>query len=140
VPHGGESILRRQINGRVPLSDGERKTLAKIGQKLREQALQEVATIVKPGTILAWHRVLIAKKFDGSQQRKAPGRPRVDAELEALVMRIAEENCTWGCDCMAGALTHLGYSISDQTVGNIRPAQLRGVQARCSVAHGSAGS
>jgi putative transposase len=79
-------ILRRQINGRVPLSE--------IGQKLREQALQEVATIVKPGTILAWHRVLIAKKFDGSQQHKAPGRPRVDEELEALVMRIAEENCT----------------------------------------------
>ena len=46
-------ILRHQINGRVRLSDGERKTLAEIGQKLGKQALEEVATIVKPDTILA---------------------------------------------------------------------------------------
>src|SRR5437764_15488865 len=49
-------ILRHQIKGRVHLSDGERKTLAVIGQKLGKQALKEVATIVKPDTILGWHR------------------------------------------------------------------------------------
>jgi len=63
-------ILRSQIKGRVQLSDGERKTLAEIGQKLGKQALQEVAKIVKPDTILAWHRKFVAQKFDGSQQRK----------------------------------------------------------------------
>jgi putative transposase len=99
-----------------------------------------VSTIVKPGTILAWYRVLIAEKFDGSRQRKAPDRPRVDEQQEVLVMWIAEENCTQGYDRMAGALTCLGYSISDRTVGNIRPAQLRGAQARCSVMNGAAGS
>ena len=46
-------ILRNQIKGRVRLSDGERKTLAAMGQKLGKQALAEVATIVKPDTILA---------------------------------------------------------------------------------------
>ena len=46
-------MLRSQIKGRVQLSDGERKTLAEIGQKLGKQALREVATIVKPDTILA---------------------------------------------------------------------------------------
>jgi len=56
------------------LSDGERKTLADIGQKLGKQALEEIATIVKPDTILAWHRKLSAQKLDGSHQRKAPGR------------------------------------------------------------------
>ena len=66
------------------MSDGERKTLAEIGQKLGKQALEEVATIVKPDTILGWHRKLVAQKFDGSQQRKAPGRPTIDQELEAL--------------------------------------------------------
>ena len=61
-------ILRNQITGRVRLTDGERKTLAEIGQKLGKQALKEVAMIVKPDTILGWHRTLIAQKFDGSQQ------------------------------------------------------------------------
>src|SRR5213595_1551900 len=91
-------ILRNQIKGRVQLSDGERKTLAEIGQKLGKQALQEVVTIVKPDTILAWHRKLVAQKFDVSKQRKAPGRPTIDQELEALVIRMARENRSWGYD------------------------------------------
>jgi len=112
-------ILRQQITGRVRLSDGERMTLAEIGQKLGKKALEEVASIVKPETILAWHRKLIAQKFDGSQQRQAPGRSPVDAELEALVVRMAQENRSWGYDRIVGALANLGYTISDQTVGNI---------------------
>jgi putative transposase len=112
-------MLRNQLTGRVHLSDGERKTLAEIGQKLGKKALEEVAHIVKPDTILAWHRKLIAQKFDGSKQRKAPGRPTIDQELEALVVRMAQENCSWGYDRIVGALANLEYIISDQTVGNI---------------------
>jgi hypothetical protein len=70
-------ILRNQITGRIRLRDGERKTLAEIGQKLSKQALEAVATIVKPDTILGWHRTLVAQKFNGSQQRQAPGVPRL---------------------------------------------------------------
>ena len=112
-------ILRQQITGRVRLSDGERKTLAEIGQKLGRQVLAEVATIVKPDTILAWHRTLVAQKCDGSQQRQSPGRPTIDPELEALVVRMARENRSWGYDRIVGALANLGYTLSDQTVGNI---------------------
>src|SRR5207237_3769904 len=112
-------ILRNQITGRVRLTDGERKTLAEIGQKLGKQALQDVAKIVKPDTILGWHRQLVAQKCDGSQQRQAPGRPTIDPELEALVVRLAQENRSWGYDRIVGALANLGYTISDQTVGNI---------------------
>ena len=54
-------ILRHQIKGRMPLSDSERKTLAVIGQKLAKQALKDVATIVKPGTMLGWHRKLVPR-------------------------------------------------------------------------------
>ena len=82
-------ILRSQIKGRLRLSDGERKALGEIGQKLGKQALKEVAKIVKPDTILGWHRRLVAQKFDGSLQRKVPGRPPIDQELEALVVRMA---------------------------------------------------
>jgi putative transposase len=112
-------ILRNQLQDRVRLSDGERQSLAEIGKKLGRQALGEIATIVKPDTILAWHRKFIVQKFDGSQQRNAPGHPPIDAELEALVVRLARENRSWGYDRIAGALQHLGYTISDQTVGNI---------------------
>jgi transposase InsO family protein len=112
-------ILRQQIPGRVRLSDGERNALAALGQKLGKQALQEVAQIVKPETILGWHRKLGAQKFDGSLQRRAPGRPKIDQALEALVVRIAQENRSWGYDRIVGALANLGYTISDQTVGNI---------------------
>jgi transposase InsO family protein len=112
-------ILRNQLKGRIRLSDGERKTLAEMGQKLGKQALMEVATIVKPDTILGWHRKLVAQKFDGSQQRQAPGRPTIDQELEALVVRMAQENRAWGYDRIVGALANLGYTLSDQTVGNI---------------------
>jgi transposase InsO family protein len=112
-------ILRNQLTGRVRLSDGERKALAELGHKLGKQALQEVATIVKPDTILGWHRKLVAQKFDGSQQRKTPGRPMIDPELEALVVRMARENRSWGYDRIVGALANLGLTISAQTVGNI---------------------
>src|SRR5919198_5783144 len=75
-------ILRNQLTGRVRLTDGERTALAEIGQKLGKQALEAVAQIVKPDTILAWHRTLVAQKCDGSQQRTAPGRPPINPELE----------------------------------------------------------
>jgi putative transposase len=112
-------MLRQQMSGRVRLTDAERKTLAEIGTKLGRQALEEVASIVTPDTILAWHRKLVAQKFDGSQQRKTSGRPPIASELEALVVRMAQENRSWGYDRIAGALKHLGYTMSDQTVGNI---------------------
>jgi putative transposase len=112
-------ILRQQLTSRVQLTDGERKILAEIGQKLGKQALKEVAHIVKPDTILGWHRKLVAQKFDGSTQRRAPGRPTIDPELEALIVRMARENRSWGYNRIVGALANLGYTVSDQTVGNV---------------------
>jgi hypothetical protein len=121
-------ILRKQLTGRVPLTDGERKTLAAIGQKLGKQALKDVATIVKPDTILGWHHKLVAQKCDGSQQRKAPGRPMIDPELEVLIVRMAQENRSWGYDRIVGALANLGLTVSDQTVGNV--LKRHGIAAR----------
>jgi putative transposase len=94
-------------------------TLAEIGKKLGKQALEEVASIVKPETILGWHPTLVAQKLDGSKQRKAPDRPVINQEVEALVVRMAQENRSWGYDRILGALANLGYTVSDQTVGNI---------------------
>jgi putative transposase len=101
-------ILRDQITGRLRLTDAERKTLAAIGKKLSKQAREEVASIVKPDTILAWHRKLVAQKFDGSAHRKSLGRPRVDPEFEELVLRMARENRSWGYD---PALSTCAFSL-----------------------------
>jgi len=112
-------ILRQQINGRVPLTDSDRKALAEIGQKLGKKALVEIATVATPDTILAWHRQCAAQKVDTSAAPKSVGRPRIDKEVEEYVLRMARENRSWGYDRIVGALANLGYALSDQTVGNI---------------------
>jgi putative transposase len=111
-------VLRAQIKGRLRLSDPERISLAEIGKRLGRKALEEVANIVTPDTILAWYRRLVARKFDGSKNRRYPGRPRVSKEIERLVVRMAQQNRTWGYDRIVGALANLGHTVSDQTVGN----------------------
>ena len=113
-------ILRDQIKGRVQLSDAERQTLAEIGKKLGKKALEEVAHIVKPDTILAWQRQLAAGTCEGASQRKLPGRPRVAKALEDLVVQMATAARRWGSDHLAGALAHLGPGLSHQTMGHIR--------------------
>ncbi len=89
-------ILRAQIKGRPLLSDAEKKTLADIGYRLGRKALEDVANTAKPDTILGWYRRLVAVKFDGSKARRYPCRPRIEPELEDLVVRMAKENVGWG--------------------------------------------
>src|SRR5437016_7228621 len=89
-------ILRAQIKGRLLLSDAEKTTLAEIAHRFKRKALEELAAVAKPDTLLAWYRKLIANKFDGSKFRKSSGRPRVDEETERLVVRMAKENPGWG--------------------------------------------
>jgi hypothetical protein len=116
-------ILRAEIHGRVKLTDGERRTLAQIGKPLGRKVLSEIASVVRPETIPAWHRRLVARKFDGSKQRSYPGRPAVERGVEESVVRFATDNRDWGYDHIAGALANLGYEVSDQTVGNILKRQ-----------------
>ena len=111
-------VLRGQLKGRLKLSDTERAKLGEIGRRLGRKALGEVATAALPDTILAWYRRLVARKFDGSKHR-SPGRPRVDKTIEGLIVRMAEENLSWGYDRIVGALANLGHEVSDQTVGNV---------------------
>ncbi len=112
-------ILRNQVAGRLRLTDGDGRTLAEIGWKLGKRALGEVANIVRPETILGWHRKLVARKFDGSKNRAYPGRRQIDKKIVQLVVRFATENRSWGYDRIAGAMANLGHRVSDQTVGNI---------------------
>jgi putative transposase len=85
-------ILSQQIGGRMRLSESDRRVLAEIGKKLGKKALEEIATVAKSNTILAWHRKFIDQKGDTSQPHKSGGRPRIDQEIEGLVVRMAREN------------------------------------------------
>jgi len=89
-------ILRAQLPTRLRLSDPERAMLAEIAKRLGRKALQDVARVARPDTILGWYRRLLARKFDGSRQRIYPGRPRVAPEVEVFVVRLARENRSWG--------------------------------------------
>jgi hypothetical protein len=113
------SMLRQRSPGRVQMTDSDRHALAGIGRQLGKQALEEIATVARPATILAWHRKFAAPPSEISQQPKSVGRPRMNREIEALVVRMARENRSWGYDRIVGALANVGYTLSDQTVGNI---------------------
>ena len=112
-------VLREQLGGRrLRFTDDQRRRLAAKAKGLGRRALSRVATIVTPETLLAWHRKLIARKYDGSASRGA-GRPRSEAEIESLVVRIAVENRNWGYTRIVGALSNLGYNLARGTVANI---------------------
>ena len=88
-------VLRAQLRGRrLRLTDDQRRRLAVRGHRLGRAGLRQVATIVTPDTILRWHRHLIARKWTYAGKRL--GRPGVIKEIRQLVVRIAEENPTWG--------------------------------------------
>src|SRR3982750_2814907 len=102
-------VLREQLGERrLRLTDNQRRRLAAKAKGLGRRLLAEIASIVTPETLLAWHRKLIAQKYDGSAQR-GHGRPRTAQGIEALVVRLAEENREWGYRRMQGALWHVGH-------------------------------
>jgi putative transposase len=118
--HEENHILKAHLGGRrLRLTDTERRRLAALAHPLDRTRLQEVATIATPDTLLRWYKRLIAQKFDGSQQRRQYGRPRIAEEVEQLIVRMAEENQTWGYRRIQGALANLGHHIDALTVRNI---------------------
>src|SRR6516162_4932126 len=97
-------VLREQLGSRrVRLNDNQRRRLAIKAKTLGRKTLAEVASMVTPETLLAWHRKLIAQKYDGTA-RRSPGRPRTANEIEALVVRVAQENRDWGYRRIEGAV------------------------------------
>jgi putative transposase len=113
-------VLKTQLGDRrLRLTDTERRRLAALAHPLGRKRLKEIATIATPETLLRWYHRLIAQKFDGSPHRQRLGRPRVAEEIEQLVVRMAEENPSWGYRRLQGALANLGHRIDKITVRNI---------------------
>ena len=85
-------VLRQQIGDRrLRFTDDQRRRLAARAKKLGRIVVTQVATIVTPETLLAWHRRLIARKYDGSAYRN-PGRPKTLAEISELVVPLTRSN------------------------------------------------
>ena len=113
-------VLKEQLKGkRLRLTDDQRRRLAAKGKAIGRKALKEIASIVTPDTILAWHRKLIARKWDYSAQRRRPGRPPTVREIADLIVRLARENGSWGYTRIEGAIANLGHCVSRTTVANI---------------------
>ena len=110
------AVLRRQV-GRVQYRPSDRLWLAALSRLIPRHRWGEVFAVT-PATLLAWHRRLVAGKWDYASQRR-PGRPSTAAAIRKLVIRIATDNPAWGHRRVQGELAKLGHLIAASTVWQI---------------------
>ena len=82
---------------------------------------REALIIVKPDTVVRWHKKGFKLFWKFKSRRKGPGRPPVSPEIRDLVRRMAEANFPWGAPRIHGELLKLGIEISERTVSNLMP-------------------
>ena len=114
-------VLRAQLGGRrLRLTDDDRRRLAVRAFRLGRKALRHIATIATPDTLLRWHRQLVARKWTYARKSHQRG---VLAEIRRLVVRMAEDNPTWGYTRIQGALKNVGHRVGRSTIARILRAQ-----------------
>jgi transposase InsO family protein len=120
------AVLRRQV-GRPKYQPADRALLAALSRLLPQS--RWAAFGVTPATLLAWHRRMVARRWTYPHRR--PGRPNVDEDTTALVVRLASENPRWGYRRIQGELLKLGVRLAASTIAQImkthslRPAPRR---------------
>ncbi|HET9626388.1 MAG TPA: hypothetical protein VFP84_33735, partial [Kofleriaceae bacterium] len=125
-------VLREQLGDRrLRFTNAQRRRLAVKGRAIGRRTLEQLGGLVTPDTILRWYRELIAKKYDGTAQRRG-GSPGTATSLQHLVVQFATENPSWGYTRIRGALRNLGHDLGRNTIKRIlskhgvEPAPKRG--------------
>ncbi|MGW0633726.1 integrase core domain-containing protein [Streptomyces sp. NPDC002758] len=114
-------VLRRQLAGPVRYGPADRLWFAALSSLIPRRRWTHVFPVT-PGTLLAWHRRLVARRCDHSKRRSRPGRPRTAKAIKELVLRLASENPRWGCRRIQGELARLGHQVGASTVWEILTA------------------
>ena len=115
-------VLKEELGKkRIILNDDQRRRLAVKGKILGRKRLAEICCIFTPDTILRWHSKLIAKKYDGSQNR-VYGRPAIRTEVRELIIKMAKDNVSWGYVRIQGALENIGYKVGKSTISRVLKA------------------
>jgi hypothetical protein len=108
------SILRRQV-ARPQFAPRDRLLLAALARVLPRRSWH--AFLVRPETLMRWHRRLVARRWTYPQRR--PGRPPINGDLRQLILRLARENTTWGYVRIVGELRKIGIHVSATLVRNV---------------------
>ncbi|MDH6221783.1 integrase core domain-containing protein [Streptomyces pseudovenezuelae] len=114
------TVLERQLgNDRVRFTPSDRAFLAALLHRLPSQVLRRVRLLVRPDTVLRWNRDLIARRHAAASQPKRSGRPRTVRSIRSLVLRLAQENPSWGYCRIHGELLVLRIKVAASTVWEI---------------------
>jgi hypothetical protein len=113
-------VLQRQLSDqRVQFHPADRALLAALLRPLPRTVLRRLRLLVRPDTILRWHRDLLARRHATASRPRRRGRPRTLRSVRALVLRLARENSTWGYRRVHGELLTLGVKVAASTVWEI---------------------
>jgi len=114
-----EALASATGKTRIRFTAEQRRRLAIKGKSLTPAEPTTCCQIVRPDTILAWFRQLVAKKYDSSDVRRKAGRPRKASDIRELVVKLATENIGWGYTKIRDALRGLKIEIGRTTVAAI---------------------
>ncbi|MEU8876704.1 integrase core domain-containing protein [Streptomyces javensis] len=107
------TVLERQLGkDKLRFTPSDRAFLAALLHRLPPRVLRQLRLLVRPDTVLRWHRDLLARRHAVSCRPKRPGRPRTVRSIRILVLRLAKENPSWGYRRLHGELLVLGLSVS----------------------------